>query len=47
MDEAKSQELINLTRIVLDLKKEKKEYNRGMNEQIKDAEAEIKKLVKE
>ena len=43
----KSQELMDLTRRVIDLKAEKKKYNAEMNEMIKDNEAEIKKLVKE
>ena len=40
-------ELVTLTRHLLDLKTEKKAYNKNMNESIKETEAEIKKLVKE
>jgi len=43
----KSQELMDLTRRLIDLKIEKKKYNTDMNESIKEIEAEIKKLVKE
>ena len=43
----KSQELMEMTRQMLDLKTEKKNFNKDMNERIKDIEAEIKKLVKE
>jgi hypothetical protein len=39
--------LMELTRLVLDLKKEKKEYNTEINGRIKETEAEIKMLVKE
>lgn len=39
--------LLSLTRQVLDLKEEKKKFNREQNEQIKDLEAQIKKVVKE
>jgi len=39
--------LMELTRLVLDLKKEKKEYCKEIGERIKEAEAEIKTLVKE
>jgi len=42
----KSQELLELTRRMLDLKREKKEYNSDMNEQIKAVEAEIKRVAK-
>ena len=40
-------ELVELTRHLLDLKLEKKNFNKDMNESIKETEAEIKKLVKE
>lgn len=40
-------ELMELTRHLLDLKLEKKTYNTQMNESIKETEAAIKKLVKE
>jgi hypothetical protein len=40
-------ELIELTRRLIDLKLEKKNYNKDMNESIKETEAAIKKLVKE
>jgi hypothetical protein len=43
----KSQELMELTRRLIDLKMEKKKYNADMNESIKEIETEIKKLVKE
>ena len=43
----KSMELIELTRRMLDLKKIKKDACKEWNEQIKEIEAEIKKLVKE
>jgi hypothetical protein len=41
------EKLVELTRHVLDLKKEKKDYNKHMNESIKNVEAEIKSCVKE
>lgn len=47
MEADKSQELLELTRRMLDLKKEKKQYNSDMNEQIKAVEAEIKRVAKE
>jgi len=40
-------ELMELTRRLLDLKLSKKEWNKEMNESIKETEAAIKKLVKE
>ena len=40
-------ELVELTRRLLDLKLNKKEWNKEQNESIKETEAEIKKLVKE
>jgi hypothetical protein len=39
-------ELIELTRRLIDLKLEKKNYAKDINESIKETEAEIKKLVK-
>ena len=43
----KDQEIVRLTRLLLDLKTEKKEYNGGCNETIKDAESQIKILCQE
>jgi len=40
-------ELVELTRHLLDLKREKKEANKDWNESIFETEAAIKKLVKE
>ena len=40
-------ELVELTRHLLDLKLEKKNFCKDMNESIKETEAAIKKLVKE
>jgi hypothetical protein len=40
-------ELMELTRHLIDLKLEKKEFNKNQNENIKETEAAIKKLVKE
>ena len=39
--------LVELTRTLLDLKLEKKNYNKNINESIKEIEDWIKKLVKE
>lgn len=39
-------QLLELTRRMIDLKLEKKNYNAEMNEQIKAIEAEIKRMVK-
>lgn len=39
-------ELMEATRLLLDLKIEKKEFNKNQNEQIKNAEARIKELCK-
>ena len=39
--------LLSLTRNVLDLKAEKKKYNKDMNETIKDVEKQIKKVCEE
>lgn len=44
MDENK---LLEATRRLLDLKTEKKNYNKEINDQIKDTESEIKKLAAE
>ena len=38
--------LLQLTRDVLDLKSEKKDYNKDMNERIKELEESIKAFVK-
>lgn len=46
MSDDKPQELLELTRRMLDLKCEKKQYNSDMNEQIKAVEAEIKRVAK-
>jgi hypothetical protein len=43
----KSEQLMELTRRALDLKAEKKKFNAEINDQIKETETEIKKLVKE
>ena len=43
----KQDELIELTRRLIDLKLEKKNFCKDINESIKETEAEIKKLVKE
>lgn len=40
-------ELVELTRELLDLKSAKKDANKEWNEQIKETESAIKKLVKE
>jgi len=47
MSDNNSQELLELTRRMIDLKREKKQYNSDMNEQIKAVEAEIKRVAKE
>jgi hypothetical protein len=47
LDEQEKQELLELTREILDIKAEKKQYNADMNESIKQKEARIKELVKE
>jgi uncharacterized membrane protein len=46
MSDNNSQELLELTRRMIDLKREKKQYNSDMNEQIKAVEAEIKRVAK-
>jgi hypothetical protein len=38
---------LDLTRLIIDLKLEKKKYNKEINDQIKENEAEIAELVKE
>jgi hypothetical protein len=43
----KEQELSELNRLVINLKLEKKKYNKEVNDQIKENEAVIAKLVKE
>ena len=43
----KDQEIVRLTRLLLDLKTEKKDYNGGVNETIKDIESQIKILCME
>ena len=43
----KDKEIVRLTRLLLDLKTEKKDYNGSMNETIKDIESQIKTLCKE
>jgi len=43
----KNEELVTLTRYLLDIKLEKKNANKDWNESIKETEAAIKKLVKE
>jgi hypothetical protein len=40
-------ELVEFTRRLLDLKQEKKDWNKEANETIKEYESAIKKLVKE
>lgn len=40
-------ELLELSRLVIDLKMEKKKYNAEINDQIKDNEKRIKELVGE
>jgi len=40
-----NEKLLQLTRDMLDLKKEKKQYNSDMNERIKEIEADIKKTA--
>ena len=43
----KDKEIVRLTRLLLDLKTEKKDYNGGVNETIKDIESQIKILCME
>jgi hypothetical protein len=47
MNQDDQKELLNTTRLILDLKAEKKKYNKEINNQIKDNEAKIKELCKE
>ncbi len=42
-----NKELLEATRLVLDLKLEKKQYNSEMNKKIRDAEDVIRQLVNE
>jgi hypothetical protein len=42
-----SEDLLEMTRYLLDLKAEKKKYNKDMNKQIKAAEETIKQLAKD
>lgn len=44
---AKNAEIVELTKQIIDLKLEKKNFNQAQNEMIKDTEAQIKKLCKE
>lgn len=46
-ENTKQEQVMILTRRVLDLKLEKKEFNASQNKMIKDAETKIKFLVKE
>ena len=41
------QKVVELTRLIIDLKLEKKKYNKEIGDQIKANEAEIAELVKE
>lgn len=41
------QKVVELTRLIIDLKLEKKKYNKETNDRIKENEAEIAELVKE
>ena len=47
METEKEKKLLDLTRLIIDLKLEKKQYNKEMNDKIKENEAEIAELVKE
>jgi hypothetical protein len=47
LETEKEQKLLELTRLIIDLKLEKKKYNKEINDQIKENEAEIAELVKE
>lgn len=44
---AKNAEVVELTKQIIDLKLEKKNFNQSQNEMIKEFEAQIKKLCKE
>jgi hypothetical protein len=41
------QKVVELTRLIIDLKLEKKKYNKEIGDQIKENEAEIAELVRE
>ena len=43
----KDKELLELCRAVIDIKLEKKSYNKDMNERIKELETQIKAVVKD
>jgi len=47
LETEKEKKLLDLTRLIIDLKLEKKQYNKEMNDKIKENEAEIAELVKE
>ena len=47
METEKEKKLLDLTRLIIDLKLEKKKYNKEINDQIKENEEEIAVLVKE
>lgn len=47
MGTEQDQKVVELTRLIIDLKLEKKKYNKEINDQIKENEAEIAELVKE
>ena len=47
METEKEKKLLDLTRLIIDLKLEKKKYNKEINDKIKENEAEIAELVKE
>jgi hypothetical protein len=47
MNPDEQKELLEKTRLVIDLKAEKKKYNAEINDQIKENEARIKELCKE
>jgi hypothetical protein len=47
MNQDDQKELLEKTRLIIDLKAEKKKYNAEINDQIKENEARIKDLCKE
>jgi hypothetical protein len=47
MNPDEQKELLEKTRLIIDLKAEKKKYNVEINDQIKENEARIKELCKE
>ena len=47
MGTEQDQKVVELTRLIIDLKLEKKKYNKEINDQIKENEKEIAVLVKE